>query len=50
MVKHGVNLNALVCLLRYVRWKEPERLKKWIMRPGCDWDQASINPKNREEI
>jgi mRNA-degrading endonuclease HigB of HigAB toxin-antitoxin module len=43
--KHGVNLNALVCLLRYAAWKEPERLKKWIMRPGCDWDQASINPK-----
>ncbi len=43
--KHGVNLNALVCLLRYAAWKEPERLKKWIMRPGCDWEQASINPK-----
>lgn len=43
--KHGVNLNALVCLLRYAAWKEPERLKEWIMRPGCDWDQASINPK-----
>lgn len=43
--KHGVNLNALVCLLRYAAWKEPEQLKKWIMRPGCDWDQASINPK-----
>ncbi len=43
--KHGVNLNALVCLLRYAAWKEPEELKNWIMRPGCDWDQASINPK-----
>lgn len=43
--KHGVNLNALVCLLRYAAWKEPEQLKKWIMRPGCDWNQASINPK-----
>ena len=43
--KHGVNLNALVCLLRYAAWKEPEGLKEWIMRPGCDWDQASINPK-----
>lgn len=42
--KHGVNLNALVCLLRYAAWKEPDQLKNWIMRPGCDWDQASINP------
>ena len=42
--KHGVNLNALVCLLRYAAWKERDELKNWIMRPGCDWDQASINP------
>jgi hypothetical protein len=42
--KHGVNLNALVCLLRYAAWKERDELKDWIMRPGCDWDQASINP------
>ena len=40
---HGVNLNALVCLLRYAAWKEPDKLKDWIMRPGCQWDQASIN-------
>ncbi len=43
--KHGVNLNALVCLLRYAAWKEHEKLKDWIMRDGCNWKQASINPK-----
>ena len=42
---HGINLNALVCLLRYAAWKEPDKLKNWIMRPGCNWRQASINPK-----
>ena len=43
--RNGINLNALVCLLRYAAWWAPEELKSWMMRDGCDWDQATINPK-----
>ena len=42
--QNGINLNALVCLLRYAAWWAPEELKSWMMREGCDWDQATINP------
>ena len=41
----GVNLNALVCMLRYAAWKEPQKLFDFFMRKGCKWKQATINPK-----
>ena len=41
----GVNLNALVCMLRYAAWKEPNRLYDYFMRKECHWKQATINPK-----
>ena len=41
----GVNLNALVCMLRYAAWKEPNKLFDFFMRKGCKWKQATINPK-----
>lgn len=40
----GVNLNALVCMLRYAAWKEPNKLYDYFMRKGCNWKQATINP------
>ena len=39
--RDSVNLNALVCLLRYAAWKDPQELKKWFTREGTE---ASINP------
>jgi hypothetical protein len=40
----GVNLNALVCMLRYAAWKEPNKLYDYFTRKGCNWKQATINP------
>lgn len=40
----GVNLNALVCMLRYAAWKEPNKLYEYFTRKGCNWKQATINP------
>ena len=41
----GVNLNALVCMLRYAAWKESKKLYDYFTREGCNWKQATINPK-----
>ena len=39
--RDSVNLNALVCLLRYAAWRAPQRLKEWFTREGTE---TSINP------
>ena len=39
--RDSVNLNALVCLLRYAAWRVPQRLKEWFTREGTE---TSINP------
>ena len=39
--RDSVNLNALVCLLRYAAWKDPQRLKEWFTREGTE---TSVNP------
>ena len=38
--RDSVNLNALVCLLRYAAWRKPEELKKWFTREGTE---TSVN-------
>ena len=38
--RDSVNLNALVCLLRYAAWRKPDVLKKWFTREGTE---TSIN-------
>ena len=40
--RDSVNLNALVCLLRYAAWRKPDILKKWFTREGTE---TSINEK-----
>ncbi|MAK26189.1 MAG: hypothetical protein CMA02_02835 [Euryarchaeota archaeon] len=39
--RDSVNLNAMVCLLRYAAWKDPQRLKEWFTREGTE---TSVNP------
>jgi hypothetical protein len=34
--RDSVNLNALVCLLRYAAWRKPDVLKKWFTREGTE--------------
>ena len=38
--RDSVNLNALVCLLRYAAWRKPDVLKKWFTREGTE---TSVN-------
>ena len=38
--RDSVNLNALVCLLRYAAWRKPDILKKWFTREGTE---TSVN-------
>ncbi len=40
--RDSVNLNALVCLLRYAAWRKPDVLKQWFTREGTE---TTINPK-----
>lgn len=42
--ENGVNLNALVCMLRYAAWKEPQKLLEFFRRDET-WEKATINPK-----
>ena len=43
--QNGINLNALVCLLRYAAWRESDSLKSWIKRDDGRRKKATINPK-----
>ena len=38
--RDSVNLNALVCLLRYAAWRKPDVLKRWFTREGTE---TSVN-------
>ena len=40
--RESVNLNGLVCLLRYAAWQDKEGLRAWFMRDSVE---KSINPK-----